>query len=355
MFDENKRYIGYKLTEDIHTPSHGLLLKKDSILTLKQVERLTAFNISISSYTQFLQGPRQFFSDMMNEQIFIFKNEFNYLDENSDSVKKLEEEMVPTLIMITEQIDIQTLMLNMKSHDDYTFRHNIAVAMLAAKLAGWLGYSKEKVNRIAYCGLLHDIGKTRIPTNILNKENRLTDHEFAVMQHHTTFGYKILQAQEVGEDVSRAALEHHEREDGSGYPHKKKSDYIHPYAKIIAIVDCFHAMTSDRPYRKALSFYEALIQLQADTFGKLDPKKTLTFIFHIMQSSIGSQVVLSDGRVGMVKFIPLHNPIFPYIDVDGEILNTATSPLYIETFKDDRVADSDVLEVYKGVNNEKVN
>ncbi|MDV2886281.1 hypothetical protein RYX45_13915 [Alkalihalophilus pseudofirmus] len=93
-------------------------------------------------------------------------------------------------------------------------------------------------------------------------------------------------------------------------------------------------MTSDRSYRHALSFYEALIQLQSDAFGKLDPKKTMTFIYHIMQSSIGSFVELSDGRQGVIKFIPIENPIFPFIEVEREIVTTATSNLCIKKFKD---------------------
>jgi putative nucleotidyltransferase with HDIG domain len=349
MLERNDLYIGYKLIEDIHSPNHGLLLKKGSVLTHKEVRRLSRFNISISSYMDVLQEPRQAFYDHVNKQVNQFKSDFDRFGEDQSRLKIVESDMIPTLTKLANDIDIQMLMLSMKSHDDYTYRHNIAVSMLAAKLATWLGYSDSEVNRIAFCGLLHDIGKTRIPTEILNKADKLTKNEFAIMKHHTTFGYTMLREQGFEEDLLRVALEHHEREDGSGYPAGKKSDDIHPYAKLIAIVDCFHAMTSDRSYRHALSFYEALIQLQTDAFGKLDPKKTMTFIYYIMQSSIGSFVELSDGRQGVIKFIPIETPIFPYIEVEGDIVTTATSNLFINKFTDPKEIEAAEKVEWRGI------
>jgi putative nucleotidyltransferase with HDIG domain len=349
MLDRNDTYIGYKLLEDIYSPKHGLLLKKGVILTEKEVRRLSRFNISISSYMNVLQEPRQAFYDHVNKQVNQFKSDFDPFGEDQSRLKIVEKDMIPTLTRLANDIDIQVLMLSMKSHDDYTYRHNIAVSMLASKLATWLGYSDSEVNRIAFCGLLHDIGKTRIPSEILNKTEKLTKNEFAIMKNHTTFGYDMLQEQEFEEDVLRVALEHHERDDGSGYPHGKKSEEIHPYAKLIAIVDCFHAMTSDRSYRQALSLYEALVQLQTDAFGKLDPKKTMTFIYHIMQSSIGSFVEISDGRQGVIKFIPIENPIFPYIEVEGEIVTTVTSNLFIKKFVDSKEMEAKEKAETKGV------
>ncbi|GAE33035.1 HD-GYP domain-containing protein [Halalkalibacter akibai] len=268
----------------------------------------------------------------MDSVIREFENDFNRIEDGREITDKLEQELLPVITDMVEQAGIDDIMVSVQSKDDYLYRHNIAVSILSGKLATWMGFPKETVSKIAFSGLLHDVGKTKIPSAILQKTDRLTSQEYEIMKFHSQFGYDILKSQGLDEDICRVALEHHLREDGTGYPANKQGQPIHEFAKIIAIADTFHAMTSNRVYRKGLSFYVALKELRRESFGKLNPKMANTFIKKIMEMSIGSTVRLSDGRKGKIAFGPVEDPINPYVEVDEEIVITGNSDIYIEHF-----------------------
>src|SRR5690606_30313385 len=156
---------------------------------------------------------------------------------------------------------------------------------------------------IALAGLFHDIGNVRIDAAILEKPSKLTSAELEEMRRHTIYGYQILKTvPSINEGVKLCALQHHEKEDGTGYPLALKGDKIHPYAKFVAVADIFHAMTGNRTYKKPTSPYLVLEQLMTDSFGKLDPAIVQTFVTKVTQFNQGTVVKLNDSRIGEIIF-----------------------------------------------------
>lgn len=146
-------------------------------------------------------------------------------------------------------------------HDMYTKNHSENVAKVARKIAKAMGLPEEEVAKIYYAGLVHDIGKTVIPSEIINKIEKLTDEEFAIIKKHSSYGYEALIKTEELKDIADVVLQHHERYDGKGYPLHHKGDEIPLGARILCVADAYDAMVNDRPYHGALTKNEAINEL----------------------------------------------------------------------------------------------
>ena len=188
-----------------------------------------------------------------------------------------------------------------KNCDRYTSDHSLNVAILSTAFARHLGFSKKVLNIIALCGLLHDVGKVNIPLNILNKEGKLTEDEFAIMKQHPTLGRDILLKQtNIPPEVIDATYSHHERIDGSGYPEGKKGLEIPFYAQLVAIIDSYDAITSDRCYQNSRTTLKALAMLYKSTENLYDEKLIKNFIQWLGIYPLGSIVEMNNGEVGIV-------------------------------------------------------
>ncbi|MDF2717897.1 MAG: family phosphohydrolase [Paenibacillus sp.] len=228
------------------------------------------------------------------------------------------------LIAKIQHYNILTFTPRMLSTDEYIYHNSIMVALTSFILARWHGFQSKDWMPIALGGLLHDIGNAKVDRAILSKPSKLTVLEVEEVRRHTLYGYSILKnIPALNEGSKLCALQHHEREDGSGYPLAVKGDKIHPYAKVIAVADIFHAMTSHRTYKKAQSPYLVLEQLQKESFGKLDPIIVSTFINKVTQFHNGTIVRLSDNSVGEIIFTDRSNPTRPMVNVNGTIINLA--------------------------------
>lgn len=163
--------------------------------------------------------------------------------------------------------------------EDYNYHNAVLSALTSYKIAQWCGYPQKDWLQIAFAGLLHDIGNVKVDNSLLQKPERLSSSEIEEVRRHTTYGYQLLRnVTAINEGVRLAALQHHEKVDGSGYPLRMEGTQIHFYAKIVAIADIFHAMTLKRSYKKAQSPYLVLEQIVTESFGKLDPVIVQTFI-----------------------------------------------------------------------------
>ncbi len=192
----------------------------------------------------------------------------------------------------------------LEEKDDYTFNHSLNVSMLATMLGKWMRYSQKQIKQLAIAGLFHDIGKLKINDNIINKPGKLTDEEFKKIKEHSIYGYNILkETVGISKNISLAVLQHHEREDGSGYPLGLKGNQIHEYAKIIAICDTYDAMTSNRVYKSKKSPFFAAEILRDEGFNILDPKMTRVFLDKIAGFYVGCTVLLSNGEEGDIVYI----------------------------------------------------
>jgi HD-GYP domain-containing protein (c-di-GMP phosphodiesterase class II) len=188
-----------------------------------------------------------------------------------------------------------------KSADDYTYMHSVAVCALMVALALQLKLDAAQIRSAGMGGLLHDLGKALMPLEVLNKPGKLTDAEFALIQAHPAQGHQLL-VECLTDDpaVLDIVLHHHERTDGSGYPHGQAGDGISLLAKMGAVCDVYDAITSDRPYKKGWDPAEALKKMAEWTQGHLD-----TQVFHAFVKSLGiyptgSLVRLASGRIAVV-------------------------------------------------------
>lgn len=215
---------------------------------------------------------------------------------------------------------------------DYLVHNSLLTAMTSYQLAKWCGMPSKDWIPVALAGLLHDIGNARVDENILEKKGSLTHKEQEEIRTHTIQGYQMLKnVPGLNEGIKLAALQHHEREDGSGYPLSVKGERIHPYAKIIAVCDIYHAITSPRYYRTPVSPYLGLEQLQTESFGKLDPGIVQVFIQKVTEFNNGSLVRLSNGQIGAIVFSDRNSPTRPWVNVNGTIINLTTDRnLYIQ-------------------------
>lgn len=188
----------------------------------------------------------------------------------------------------------------LKTKDDYTYMHSVAVCGLMVSLARQMGFDEEQTREAGLAGLLHDVGKMMMPALVLNKPGALTDAEFTVMRSHPERGYQILQS---AGGVPAAALDvclhHHEKIDGSGYPKKLKGDDISLLAKMGAVCDVYDAITSTRPYKNAWD-PAGSIQRMSQWSGHFDPQVFRAFVKCIGIYPVGSLVKLESGRLAVV-------------------------------------------------------
>ncbi len=188
----------------------------------------------------------------------------------------------------------------LKSRDDYTYMHSVAVCALMIGLARQLGLSEQETREAGMAGLLHDIGKMQMPLDVLNKPGSLTDDEFLVMKTHPEHGYELLkEGAKVPPNALDVALHHHEKFDGSGYPHKLVGEEISLMARMGAICDVYDAITSSRPYRSAWDPAGSL-QRMAQWKGHFDPTLFQAFLKSVGICPTGTLVRLQSGRLAVV-------------------------------------------------------
>ncbi len=193
-------------------------------------------------------------------------------------------------------VDINAL----KTSDEYTFKHSVDVATMSMIIAKNMGYSQYDIYSIGVAGLLHDIGKSKVPLEILNKPAKLNDEEFKVMKNHTVFGYEIIKEKEnFSKAIAFAVLQHHEKMNGRGYPLGVKADKITDFAKILSVVDVYDALVTERPYKKALSQRTAIEMIMSMT-EELDIKAMKVFFKTVILYPVDTTVELSNGEKAKV-------------------------------------------------------
>lgn len=215
---------------------------------------------------------------------------------------------------ITELFD---MLNNTRTINDSIYAHSVNVALIARMIGRWLKMEPHDLKILTLAGLLHDIGKVKVPEEILNKSGSLTDEEFALIKNHPRYGYDILKYQSIDPRIKKAALMHHERCDGSGYPSHLTEDNIDAFAMIIAIADVYDAMTAARSYRAPLCAFQVIGNFEKDGYQKYNTRYLLTFLKQIAATYQSNRVVLNDGRgcnIVMLNPNDLSRPIVQFDD-----------------------------------------
>lgn len=324
---------GMEVGQALLTEERKIALSEGIILDEKLIERLKLWGISEVTVRLPVNRNEKNVFPVNQEQEFRreYKNTLIRLQTAFDTVRYFKE--VPITEMQELADDTEKNFINMigtinflhkvRSQDDYTFQHSVNVGIISGLLGKWTGYRGAELKKIIMAGLLHDIGKTQIPLEILNKPGKLSVTEMDIMKQHTTYGYQLLENEaDIPQTVKLGVLQHHERLDGSGYPRQITEKMIHQAAKIIAIADIYDAMTSDRVYQQKTAPFSVVETIVAEMYHKLDPGVSIAFLNNVRDYFIGNVIQLSDGRFAEVIFLGRTLASRPLIRTDdGEFID----------------------------------
>jgi len=239
----------------------------------------------------------------------LIMSKHRHIENLSNIVNSIVDEMLSRKNVLVNLVDI-------KNMDNYTYEHSVNVIILSLVVGMGLNMDKVKLYNLAMGAMLHDIGKVFVPREILLKNGKLTDEEFAVIKQHPLKGYEYLKDNTDITALSRIIiLQHHEKIDGTGYPEGIKGNKMHEFAKIASIADVYDALTSDRPYRRALSPNEAIEFIMGNADRHFDFNMVNEFVRKIVPYPAGTMVNLSNGCVGVVEEVVENYPLRPRVRI----------------------------------------
>ncbi len=300
---------GMVLGDNLYNNFGELLLSKGMVLSqdyLKSIHRLKYNGIYIdddiskdlpiinlinaSVKAQTVKGIRDIFIHSEAGKINI-KNDM-------EKAKKQVEKLVD---QIFSHKNIMVNIIDLKVFDDYTYYHSVNVAVLSIVIGVALEIDREELCELGFAAILHDIGKVFVDKYVLNKPGRLNIDEFEEIKKHSLLGAEhIKNGYTMPNSSYMGILDHHEKFEGGGYPNSIEGERISLYGRIIAVADVYDALTSDRPYRKALLPSEAMEYIMASTTTLFDPKIVEVFVRKVAAYPIGTSVKLSNGAIGII-------------------------------------------------------
>lgn len=215
-----------------------------------------------------------------------------------DSVRRAVDSILDELL---RRASVTVGLAQVRSADDYTFAHSVDVAVMAVVCGMAMGFGRPRLFELGMGALLHDIGKVRIGRAILTKPGPLSPQEAEDMKMHTVYGFEMLRGRlDVSAVAAAVAYQHHERNDGTGYPRGLREPQIHPLAQVVAVVDVFDAMTSDRVYRRGVPLHEAA-RFLARAKGRLFNAMAVDrFLSRVSLYPMGAAVRLNTGEIALV-------------------------------------------------------
>ena len=334
VFNYNKQLIlpiGTKLSNKTITKLAFYSISNIYVEDEKPIEVIKASQIS-QSYSERIKNSPEFqrFAVEFEKDVRKFKKVMNAVVKQHApfDINDLMQDVLALLHNNEKgKVHIFEILNNMRQFDDLTYAHSINVALICNIFAGWLGMSKEETNLVTQCGLLHDMGKLKVPEKIIKKPGKLTNEEFNVIKTHPLAGYEILSRYKINPHIINAAMMHHEKCDGSGYPLSLKGDKIDKFAKIVSIADVYDAMTSVRVYRGAMCPFKVIEIFEQEGLQKYDTHYIITFIENVLNTYIQNRVRLTDGRVGEIVMINKRKLSRPLIRCGTEYVDLSKEPL----------------------------
>jgi HD-GYP domain-containing protein (c-di-GMP phosphodiesterase class II) len=249
-------------------------------------------------------------------------------DNRPAGIRKAVRIVQKTVDLAIDKRPILLKLSTLRDHDDYTYTHSVNVSVLAICLGQHIGLSKNALETLGICGLFHDLGKVDVPLKILNKQGKLTEHEFKVIQKHSLSSVrhiaKLRAPRELKSKIMLAPFEHHLKYDLSGYPRSWRSEPVSLFGRILTIVDVFDAITSSRVYRsEAISPDQALRMMNEGAGKDFDPILLKAFINMLGVYPVGTMVELNTGEMGLVSENPeqsdgAHPLVTILIPADGQ-------------------------------------
>lgn len=340
----NQLTPGMVVAQDVLSFDNQMILAKDTVLTDNIILKLNMYDVvfvnvhdkivpvpimdpHVSSYSERVRKSEDFqkFKEKYEDEVSSFKDMLNNVVERNITldVNALLQESLAIIKSTDGKTGVLDMLQNMREYDDSTFAHSLNVGLICNIFAGWLKLGEEETNMVTACGLLHDIGKLMIPHHIIAKPGKLTDTEYESIKKHPQLGYHLLASQNTDTAICNAALMHHERCDGTGYPLKLHREQLSGYSKIVSIADVYDAMTAARVYRGPLCPFHVIQVFEDEGIQKYDVGYILTFLENVANTYIGNRCKLSDGREGTIIFINKNNYSRPMVQCEDEYVNLA--------------------------------
>jgi HD-GYP domain-containing protein (c-di-GMP phosphodiesterase class II) len=310
------------IARSVYNGKAHMLAQAGMVLTADAIKRLDELGIASvyirDQYIPKTAEPR----DVITEKVRVetikmvkssFKNLQDHLKLNISLVKSTVNNIIDELLA---NDDILVQLTDIRTFDDYLFAHSVNVCVLSIMTGITMHYDRAKLTELGVGALLHDIGKTRIDPEVLNKPDDLTREEFAAVKRHTGYGFEILRSySDLSLLSAHIAFQHHERWDGQGYPRGLVGEAIHEYARIVAVADVYDALLADRPYRPSYTVNQALTILERMSGIYLDPNLVTALVSNIAIYPVGSLVEISTGYIGLVKAVNKAVPTRPVINI----------------------------------------
>lgn len=343
----DKLTVGMVLGDDVINSNGLILIPRKTTIQQKHIFRLKLYDILsvvvedvIESIPSDVEPSQEVVLQLdSNQQAF---NEFRniYIEKEVAIKSQLYAISNGEPIHINELLDISHSLLdglktksslfnylyNLRTTDDYTYTHSINVSLLCNIFGNWLKMPQDQIEELTTAGLLHDIGKIKVDQSILNKPGKLTPQEFEKIKKHCKLGYDIIKDQNISDNIKYGVLMHHEKINGTGYPLGLTDKGINDFGKIIAIVDIYDAMTSNRSYHKKFSPFKVIQIFEQDSFGLLDTAYLFVFLENIAHNYLGKTVKLSNGEEGKIVFIHNNAPSRPIIEIGDRMLDLIDDP-----------------------------
>ncbi len=339
---------GMIIGEDIYSYRNELIVPKDTVVNkkvLKKLEHHSIICVTVKEDVDFatthfekvrLSREFQSFQLTYNNCMPIYAKLMNRFVETGvwKSTSQLKDIYLKIAACAKTGEALLDFLYNMLPREDtMTHAHCLNSALLAGVFGTWWELSQEDMMLLVQCGFFYDIGKLKLPQELLWKSEKLTDLEYTKLKTHTMLGFELLKDQpEIGDAIIKATLQHHERCDGSGYPSKLRGDKINIFAKYIAIIDAYEAMTSARTYRQPLHPFQVIENFEREGYEKYDKSLLQPILYHIAATQLGFRVRLNNDEEasvsGTVNKDSLSRPLLKR--EDGSTIDLAARPdLYI--------------------------
>lgn len=333
---------GMVIARDIFLDNKQLIVAKGVTLQSSMIAKLMYYHIRYvyvyqteihnqekNEYYREIRESVQFVSFQKNYQSVLAELR-QYLNKVIEHTIVLNQDVLVNKIKKIMDIEkgkyhLFELIYNIYEHDDMTLAHSINVALICNTFGQWLNMSEEDISVLTVCGLMHDIGKVKVPRNILRKPGTLTEAEKEIIRRHPKDGFEMMLDYGMDDRIRLAILQHHERYDGSGYPFQKTGEAIHPFSMITAIADVFDAMTSNRVYRNAICPFKALDFFEYQAKREFDIRYSLPLIERIAQIYINRTVLLNDERQGEIIMLNRDALSRPVIKSGNEFIDLSKS------------------------------
>ena len=315
---------GMKIANNIslknNEKSKAFLLKEGAILTQDSIKKLSKFNISGIYIDNGIKNSI-LDEDLRKESVLSIRGIFDLCEKNhtilsGNAINQIENISEKLVKNIYNNKEISVSILDLQTYDLNTYLHSVSVAIISIAIGTALCLSKSELCKLGVCALLHDIGKTVIPIEIINKPAKLTKEEFEVIKTHAKLGGEYVMNYEcISNGVYMGIVSHHEKYDGTGYPNSLKSNEIPLFSRIISVADVYDALTGNRPYRNPVKPLEAIEYIMAGVGSSFDYKIVKAFLQKIEPYPAGTYVKLSDKRRAIVIRGNRENPLRPVIKI----------------------------------------